>query len=158
MASRFTKTNPKLSNEMMVAATVPYLLEALRHVEASTVSIEYEWINRAYRARTDRCVCLEVPIALGMRTDTSWQELPFALRLFLRNDTQQMIEWIAKHSEASRPVVRKAEIEFRRRLRRSSAAKVKELSKHWAHVGHVVAVDLDVSEFAELVRAATASE
>lgn len=153
VASRFTKPNPKLSNDMMAAATMPYMLEALRQVESSTVTFEYKWINRESRARTDNCVCLEVPITLSMREEKGWHEVPFALRLLLRDDTQQMITWITKPSDVPKTIVRKAAIEFRRRLRRSSAAKVKDLAKQWTPAGYIVAVELSVGEFAELVRA-----
>ncbi len=142
----------------MVAALLPYLLSALQRVEKAAVSFDYKWVNRSDRARTDRCACLEFPVEIMVGCWPSSHDVRFGVRFFLRDDTQQLIDFHVEDQGIPRPAMRKAEVELRRRLRRSKEPKIRELSKRWTYFGDLVAVDLLTDEFSDVVRAVTVAE
>jgi hypothetical protein len=69
-----------------------------------------------------------------------------------------LIDWNTEEQNVPKLAIRKAEVEFRRRLRQSKEPKVRDLAKLWARGGRLLAVDFRTGEFSELVRAVTTTE
>jgi hypothetical protein len=158
VASKFTKKNPKLDRESMVAALLPYMITAMQQVDKATISFDYPWVNRAERARTDRCACLALPVGVTVGRWPDSHDILFSVRLLLRDDTQHLIDWNTEEQNVPKLAIRKAEVEFRRRLRHSKEPKVRDLAKLWARGGRLLAVDFRTGGFSELVRAVTTTE